>query len=240
VSLIGAPATYTPGADYTFWVELAEAGMSRWGFQLTSLDDGHAAAGALQPGTPDSTKVVTGGGKEYVEHNSTGTWRGTADGPVTWRVEWTAPAAGAGEVTFWFTGNAANNNGSRTGDHIYAASFTSTEDGAAPVLDLVLSDIPLSVPAGGNLVLSATVTNTTASLETFDAADLDASGPVPPTTLPLYGGPPVPVAPGSPLSTPVSVAVPGIAPAGSYLVDISISSGGSVIDTESFNVDVTS
>ena len=148
-------------------------------------------------------------------------------------------AAGAGEVTFWFAGNAANTTGSRTGDHIYAASFTSAEAGAAPVLDLTLSNIPLSVPAGGSLDLSATLTNTTAVVQTFNSAALDATGPVPPTTLPLYAGPPVPVAPSSPLSAPVSVPVPGFAPAGSYLVDISISSDGQVIDTESFNVAVT-
>jgi hypothetical protein len=239
MQLQGVPAVYQPGQSYMFWVELEEPGQSRWGFQLTALDDTHAMAGNLAAANMDSTQTVTGGGKTYVEHRSAGTWRGVGDGPVTWRVNWTAPAAGAGEVTFWFAGNAANNNGGSSGDHIYAASYTMSEAGSDQTLNLVLSNVPASVARGGVVNFSAAIMNETAMPQTFDNATLFASGAVPSTPVPLYDGAPVPVAPGATLNAPVQVPVPAVAPVGAYIVDVQISMGGQLIDTESFNIDVT-
>ncbi len=239
LQLVGVPALYEPGQSYTFWVELEEPGQSRWGFQLTALDDGHAAAGLLAAGNSDSTQTISGNGKTYVEQTGAGTWRAVPNGPVTWRVEWTAPAAGTGEVTYWFTGNAANNNGGSSGDHIYAASFTMGEAGSDQPLNLMLSNIPTSVPRGGTVNFTASIKNETATTQTFDAATLFASGPVPTTPVTLYDSGPVPVAAGATLNAPVQVPVPAVAPTGAYMVDVQISMGGQLIDTESFNIDVT-
>lgn len=237
--LIGAPEAYTPGQDYSFLVELEETGMTRWGFELTALDDAHAAAGQVSAGAPDSAQVVSGGGKDYLTHTSTGNWRAVPDGPVGWVVDWTAPPAGTGEVTYWFAGNATNNNGETSGDHVYATAFTVAEAGADQTLNLMLSNVPQSASRGGPLRFRATIENPTAQVQRFDKAKLIASQAVPPTQLNLYSGNPIAIQPGQSINAPVAVNIPGVAPLGQYVIDVSIERLGSDIDTESFNLVVT-
>lgn len=46
--------------------------------------------------------------------------------------DWVAPSAGEGDVTFYAAVNAANNNGSPSGDVINTGSTTVSEDNSAP------------------------------------------------------------------------------------------------------------
>ena len=239
LSLLDPPESYSPGQTYQLFVQLEDVDQSRWGFQLTTLDDSGAAAGILRAGSPDSTQSQVEDGRIYINHTETGTWQGTPDGPVTWRVTWTTPAVGTGPVTVYFAGNAANNNDRRTNDYIYTSTHTMTEDAVTEGLDLALGNIPASVARGSNLVFTAQVTNAGSDVAFFDEADLTAAGPIPPKVLPLYAGPAIPVNPGSPLTAPVIVPVPGIAPTGTYQIDVSIYEGGVVLDTESFDLDIT-
>ncbi len=57
----------------------------------------------------------SGSGPGYMKQTSVGTYRGNP-GPVSWSFDWQAPAAGTGPVRFYWTYNAANSNGSTTGD----------------------------------------------------------------------------------------------------------------------------
>ncbi len=118
----GLASAFVPGDTYTVTVRLADPAASRWGFELTVLDEAGNSAGALMPGGAE-TQVSTGGafGRTYVKQTATGAYTGTT-GEVTWTFQWTAPDAPAGPVTFYFTGNAANGNGSTGGDRIYATS----------------------------------------------------------------------------------------------------------------------
>jgi len=127
--VIDGPLQFSAGETYTVTVSLQDPGQQRWGFELTCLDQGALATGG------GDTQTASAGGNAYVKHTSSGTHSGTPDGPVTWSFEWTAPAAPEGPVTFYAAGNAANGNGSTSGDFIYSASFVTeleTSVDAAP------------------------------------------------------------------------------------------------------------
>jgi hypothetical protein len=117
--LLNLPETYLPGQSYDLIVELLDPGQSRWGFELTVLDDANQAGGDLVVTAPDSSQLSDNAGTtpDYIKHTSTGTRPGTA-GPRRWPFRWIAPSVPA--VTFYFAGNAANNNRFENGDFIYA------------------------------------------------------------------------------------------------------------------------
>ena len=60
---------------------------------------------------------------QYIGHTSTGTAAGQQDSQ-TWTLRWIAPASSLGNVTFYASGNAANNNGENTGDNGYKTEVT--------------------------------------------------------------------------------------------------------------------
>ncbi|HET7904405.1 MAG TPA: choice-of-anchor V domain-containing protein, partial [Candidatus Eisenbacteria bacterium] len=127
-----APSSYVPGQKYTLTVSLARAGKTRWGFEVTSLfTTGGAYAGTLSAPS-NLTLFQTKTSKGYVSHTNTlgadGTFAATANGPVVWSFDWTAPAAGAGNVTFYLVGIACDYDGeSSPGDLVYSTSVAVTE-----------------------------------------------------------------------------------------------------------------
>ncbi|MDK9699702.1 MAG: T9SS type A sorting domain-containing protein [bacterium] len=131
LSLLGTPPTgYVPGQVYPLQVELQDPGQARWGFELTAaLQSNSSQQGGTLATANGNTQVSnqTGNARDYIKHTSSGTSAGTQNGPVTWTFNWTAPSAGAGNVVFYFAGNAANNNGSTSGDYIYTSSVTLVE-----------------------------------------------------------------------------------------------------------------
>ncbi|MFQ6120174.1 MAG: choice-of-anchor V domain-containing protein [Methanosarcinales archaeon] len=111
------PDTYTPGQTYTITVSLRDPEQSRWGFELK------ATSGEITV-TDDINTQKSG---DYIKHTSTGTRAGTADGPVNWSFDWTAPSNVTEDVIFYVAGNAANNNGATSGDYIYTTNVTSSK-----------------------------------------------------------------------------------------------------------------
>jgi hypothetical protein len=91
----------------------------------------------------------------------------TISGTITWNFQWTAPAAGTGPVTFYVASNAANNNGSTSGDEIYTDSYTLLESSPSYTISgllqydntsatpLVSSTVRL-MGTGGNLIQTTT------------------------------------------------------------------------------------
>jgi hypothetical protein len=75
-----------------------------------------------------------------------GTYPGTA-GPTQWYFDWTVPAVPPTEVIFYAAGNAANNNGTNSGDYIYTTSFTA---------QLSTTAVEEPGPAGPRMSLSST------------------------------------------------------------------------------------
>lgn len=135
---ITAPPMYVPGQTYQITVTHTNSDPTRlrWGFQLTALDTSDEKAGELQ-NTSAVTRIITGGpggDRQYIEHNSSGTFIGQTGG-ASWTFNWTAPPADVGVVTFYAAGNHANNNGSSSGDYIYF-TFTSSQPDPTPQLRL--------------------------------------------------------------------------------------------------------
>lgn len=126
IGLVNA-LTYSPGQTIHLTVTDADPTAMRWGFELTArlASDGTQPAGALSLASGDTLAQLDGapGSLQYVTHTSAGTRPGTPGG-VSWDVFWTAPGTNVGSVTFYAAGNAANNNGAPTGDHIYTTSLT--------------------------------------------------------------------------------------------------------------------
>lgn len=116
--------TWVPGQTYNLTVTLAQTGVQRWGFEVLSA---YSAIQNLSIGTTvltnsTETQIKTFSNKKYVTHRTAGN-SGSTDQKV-WTFQWQAPGADAGDVTFYVAGNAANNNGARTGDQIYTNSLT--------------------------------------------------------------------------------------------------------------------
>ena len=141
----GFPAEYTPGETYSLTVTLDDPQALRWGFELTLLEAGGASAGAITV-TDSGTQSSTSGDRDYLKHNASGTYPGST-GSASWQFDWQAPEAGAGDLTLYVAGNAANNNFSTSGDYIYNASFATAEltgvgVGDAPVALRLLGNAP--------------------------------------------------------------------------------------------------
>lgn len=134
-------SSYKPGATYRLVVQVRDPEQSRWGFQLTArlasepingqagdLNNVDGNARVLCDGSVAGTPKPCPTDKpvQFAEHVSAGTRPGTPDG-VDFEIDWTAPPAGSGAVTFYVAANAANNSGTPQGDHIYTSSLSITE-----------------------------------------------------------------------------------------------------------------
>jgi hypothetical protein len=160
LSIEDVPFAYVPGETYSVTITLSDPGQRRWGFELTALDADNQQAGTFVITDPTNTQLSDNGGTspDFVKQTRTGSFAGISDGPISWTFEWTAPSPAVGNVTFYAAGNAANNNGSTSGDYIYTAaaiaSFCvkgdSNGDGNINVLDMlavanhILSLVPLT------------------------------------------------------------------------------------------------
>jgi hypothetical protein len=108
-------------------------------------DSDHTMAGSISGAIDSHTDVQSSGGITYIRHTTNGvsspstppdptdgTWWGEPDGPVAWIFQWTAPAQGAGSVTFYGSTVAANGDGGADGsDNAYTPTMTLTEGSPA-------------------------------------------------------------------------------------------------------------
>jgi uncharacterized protein (TIGR03437 family) len=126
LTLSGLPEIgYVPNERYDVTIRLSQNSRSRFGFQLTVLDDQGRMAGDFDVLEPLRTEVVSArvgaNQRKYLGHILDGT---TPNGvnQCSWVVRWIAPAQNVGRVTFYVVGNAANGNREPTGDFIYTLS----------------------------------------------------------------------------------------------------------------------
>jgi FG-GAP-like repeat/Reeler domain len=133
VQIAGVPTTYLPGQQVSLTITTSQSDGVIYGFQLTALDStGHPAGTfTLVPTMPQQTQVVNGlvSGitRHYVEHTIDGILP-TIFGSKSWNVTWTAPTPPVGKVSFYGAGNAANSDGTTSGDYIY----TTLKESASP------------------------------------------------------------------------------------------------------------
>jgi hypothetical protein len=117
------PATgYVTGEKYTITLTASDAAAVKIGFEATAESaTGKQASFVIT----DDTKTKLVNGNKSVTHKSAGIT--PVNGSITWSFDWIAPAAGTGDVTFYAAINAANGNGSTSGDKIYTSKLTVTE-----------------------------------------------------------------------------------------------------------------
>ena len=152
---------YTPGVIDTFYVFIADPAPTqmRWGFQVTALKNSdNTAAGTL---TPLATQGVwtgssSAGGRTYIATRSNGSttpmdsddgtyWGFT--GAVAWGVQWQAPTAGAGPVTFYVSAISANADELASGaDNTYTNTLVVPESGTSPVTSTTWGKIKKKYP----------------------------------------------------------------------------------------------
>jgi hypothetical protein len=114
---------YTPGNTYTITGTVTGAGHTKFGFEI-SPQNSTGILGTLTNTSP-STQIVSSG---YVTHTSSGT-TGTT-GSHTWSFDWTAPAAGTGNVTFYGIFMLTNNNSNQdVGDSLQKSTLLVHEFG---------------------------------------------------------------------------------------------------------------
>lgn len=106
----GTPVTtYEPGKTYKLQVMISASGASGYGFQAVALSgDDNVQAGAFA-NPPAGIKITPLNNRQYAEHSM----RSNSN---TFQLDWTAPAAGTGEVRFHSAIVAANANASSGGD----------------------------------------------------------------------------------------------------------------------------
>lgn len=114
---------YVPGTTYTITAVCTDAARNRFGFEISPQNAVGTKLGVLTVTDVARTKLV-GSGK-YITHTSSGT---AGTGTISWSFNWTAPAAGTGDVTFYGAFNFTNHNNNSSGDLIKLSELTVSED----------------------------------------------------------------------------------------------------------------
>ena len=119
---------YIPGQVYPISVTVSKSNTPLFGFGFEALRSTGANGGVFtitnSAETQLKTAIVGGNIRTNVVHQLDG---GLTPNSHTFTFNWTAPATGTGPVTFYAAGNAANNNGTASGDFIYTTSQPITE-----------------------------------------------------------------------------------------------------------------
>lgn len=142
---------YAPGKLYNAEIKVVPIGVfSRYGFQATALDTSNLEAGTW---TNESSSVqiseagiLCGSGRRtYVEHTA----------PFflsTFKIDWLAPNCDIGPVTFYFIGNAVNNDSSTSGDRGGSGSSTTYSAQYPQIIAIDSSDIPPGAYLSGGYI----------------------------------------------------------------------------------------
>lgn len=114
---------YVPGTTYQITATVSLTGSVLFGIGLECLTSSGSNAGSLSITDPASTQflnaTVGGNSRRNLVHTLGG---GSGTGSKAFTFNWTAPSTNIGAVTFYFAGNASNNNGMGSGDRIYSGS----------------------------------------------------------------------------------------------------------------------
>lgn len=118
ISLGDGLSEYMPGQTYDMTVTINDPDAMRYGFEMVAFDLTNSSIGQFGLSGDAFVDVRDIGGINYVNHKFV-----TIGNPNTFEFTWTAPAALAGNVSFYVAANAADGSGN-AGDKIYTASLT--------------------------------------------------------------------------------------------------------------------
>jgi len=146
-----AVTEYEPGAEYTIRITTtAENNPASYGFQAVALDGANANAGSWVAGAGYGTVSIDG--RSYAEQDAPG-------GDPVYNVTWTAPAAGAGDVSFYASTSSTNANGASSGDNgAVAPVLTIAEDEGSNTTNQGIGKMELTVmpnPVGSIMTYKA-------------------------------------------------------------------------------------
>ncbi len=153
---------YTPGTQYTITLTASYMGRTKYGFELGAAKTSGTAVGGFTHPTAATKGVNT--------NNATHTTSGTAaaSGSRTWTINWTAPVAGSGTITFYYALNATNSNSSSSGDQIIRSTLSVDEKSVPCVItDAALDPQTATVceGQGTNILLSVSETGVSYQLK---------------------------------------------------------------------------
>jgi uncharacterized protein (TIGR03437 family) len=158
VTLTAAGGTsYTPGQKQTLTIAVTDSAAKVYGFEMTARlasdlnqQAGSFTAGASQqikcasPSVTDAGSATCGGTRtlEFIEHTQP-----LQSSTIT--VDWTPPSTASGAIAIYVSANAANGNGSNSGDHIYNTSITLQPASTAPTPTISDGGIVSAAAFGG-------------------------------------------------------------------------------------------
>ncbi len=105
------PDYYTPGETYTISLHMSHPSLITWGFQMVVKDGSNSVINTLEP--VDGNTMVSSGG--YMNQTRPGVFIGST-GEVNWDFQWTAPSTDRGDLTFYASVTAGNNDDDDRGD----------------------------------------------------------------------------------------------------------------------------
>ncbi|HRI28425.1 MAG TPA: hypothetical protein PK715_10255, partial [Chitinophagales bacterium] len=112
---------YLPGQTYPMSVTILQEGQKRWGFSMVARNSANQNVGSWIPTNTDSKTFSS---NTHIGHKNAPVMTGA----YTFHFSWTAPATPAtGNVTFYASGVAANNNSSSSGDYVYLSAVSIAE-----------------------------------------------------------------------------------------------------------------
>ena len=127
---------YVPGQTYTVNVIIKQTGKPLFGLGFEALTSTNTNAGSLvitnSAKTQIKTKTVSGVTRNNVVHQFNG---GLHADSAIFTFNWVAPTTNIGNITFYFAGIAANNNGSENNDYAYHSSRVVTPASATGILE---------------------------------------------------------------------------------------------------------
>lgn len=128
--------SYTPGDTYTieYTVNAASGSPAGYGFQSLAISPtgGNPGAGTYGAINSPNSQITPSGGRDYFEHQG-------IQSAGFFSVDWTAPAAGFGQVDIYAIAVAVNGNGGTSGDQVTPGTTISLTE-----------DVPTSIDFPGN------------------------------------------------------------------------------------------
>jgi hypothetical protein len=117
-----AVSAYLPDQVYQMNVTVSAGSgdPSAYGFQILALSDSDDENAGTWENEGSNVRISSIGTRVFAEHKS-------PSATNEFSMDWTAPASGAGSVSFYIGANAVNGNNNRSGDNAKLAAFTFEE-----------------------------------------------------------------------------------------------------------------
>lgn len=112
-------STYQAGLEHEITVSISNTSSEKHGFQILALDAQNNNVGNWIITEPENMKIIESFSpptRFYVTHTAAGNQL------TSWTMNWEAPPAEAGDITFYSSVLVANNNGTNMGDSLYNTS----------------------------------------------------------------------------------------------------------------------